>query len=112
MKALIIYDQDGTIYNTIYGADGLVISTIETDIPAGGVPERVDVSGEVPVLVCPVSEELRVQVEAALEEERWNTAVASVKARIAAGEEMQEVIDSLDMTDAEKWKLEAAVKEG
>lgn len=42
----------------------------------------------------------------------WQHLVAHIRQRVSAGEDLKTVIAALGLTDGEKWKLEAEVKEG
>lgn len=51
-----------------------------------------------------------VAAEATLDEHQ--AMVENIRQRVASGEDLKTIIASLDLTDEEKWKLEAEVKEG
>ena len=46
------------------------------------------------------------------EEANLDELARTIRARVAAGEDLRTIISALDLTDEEKWELEKNVKEG
>lgn len=101
MKALVIYDNTGRIWNIIYGAEEVPqgLQCMWVDIPDGGVLEHIDVTDpENPQAVftyLPESDIGRLQKQvAALEEENTNLQLAlteQYEANLALQEEVTNV---------------------
>lgn len=109
MTAQVIYDSTGKVWNVIYGEEqklsGLQCMTL--DLEDGTVLDRIDVTdlnNPVPVVSWPVTEAER-------SEQQYTALVESIRRRVTAGEDLRKIIGSLDLSDSEKWALEATVKE-
>lgn len=102
MQAFIIYDNAGKIWNIIYGENTMPenLKCIEVEIPEGAGVDDVDLSGETPQprIIWQVAETRSDMLE-------------EIVTQAKTGRSIKELIASLDLTDAEKWKLEKEVKE-
>lgn len=110
MKAHVIYDSAGKIWNIIRGEETTPQNPkcLEVDIPDGAGLAGIDLTdpdNPQPMIVWPVS-------EAELDEAEHQELVEGIRARVTAGENLKDIIGALDLTDEEKWQLEKEVKEG
>lgn len=111
MKAIVVYDNDGNIAAILEKREGESYNSLETEIPDGMTPERVEiVQGEnISYPMVQFRYDVDIPKETNSEHDRL---IRDIRERVAAGGDLRIIIGELPLSNAEKWELEEEVKHG
>ena len=105
MKTIIVFDREGNVLGTMpCNSEIKTARCMIADIPDGAEADSVSLEN-------PRKPQASWHDPRSMEEQKRAELVKDIVEKVHSGIPLREVIGALDLSDSEKWKLEAGVKE-
>lgn len=124
MKAIIVYGPDGEILAAVCGTDCPdEVYCMTKELPDDAVLDSVDITDpQLPEVIYHIAdpeeaeeaqeESIPMESEEEIAVRQRMELIEEIRSRVSAGENRQEIINAMDLTNTEKWQLDKEVKEG